>query len=76
MLARVQARVEQIPKLRPLRFGLPLAEAVAVAENAFFGAGFFFVAPRTAYECIKAEFINCFKQGDRLVHVARLVWAG
>ena len=70
VLARGQPGVEQRPQLGALGLGLPLAKAVAVAEDALFGAGFFFVAARAANQGIKAELFNGFEQRDRLVYVA------
>ena len=76
MLTRLQARVEQAPQFRPLRLGLPLAKTVAVAEDALFGAGFFFVAAGTTNERVELEFFNRFQQGDRLVHIAAFTGVG
>ena len=58
MLAGLQPGVEQRPQLGPLGLGLPLAEAVAVREDALLGAGFFFVAAGAANQRVKAEFVN------------------
>jgi hypothetical protein len=38
-----------------------LAKAVAVAEDAFFGAGFFFIATRATNQGIEAKFFNGFE---------------
>jgi hypothetical protein len=76
MLARLQAGVEQIPQLWPLGLGLPLAKTIAVAEDALFGAGFFFVTACAANQRVKAEFFNSFEQRDRLVHIAALTRVG
>jgi hypothetical protein len=76
VLAGLQPGVEQRPQLGALGFGLPLAEAVAVAEDAFFGAGLFLVAAGTANERVKTEFFNGFQQRDRLVHVAAFAGVG
>ena len=64
--------VEQRPQLGPLLFGQPLAKAVAVAEDAFFGAGFFLVAPCAADQAVEAVLFDGFKQRHGLVEVARL----
>ena len=72
MLARFDAGVEQRPQLGALLFGLPLAKAVAVAEDAFFGAGLFFITAGAAHEHVKAVFFNGFEQRHGLVAVARL----
>ena len=58
VLAGLQLGVEQRPQLGALVFGLPLAKAVAVAEDAFLGAGFFLVAAGTADQRVKAEFFD------------------
>ena len=76
MLARLQTGVEQGPQLGALVFGLPLAKTVAVRKDALLGAGLFFVAPRTADECVKAELFNRLQQGHALVHVAALARVG
>ena len=72
MLALMQFGIEQVPQLRALRLRLPLAKAVAVAENTFFGAGFLFITSRAANQRVKAEFVNRLQQRDRLVDVAAL----
>ncbi|OQC14426.1 MAG: hypothetical protein BWX79_00880 [Alphaproteobacteria bacterium ADurb.Bin100] len=76
MLAGRQAGVEQGPELGALGLGLPLAEAVAVAEDAFLGAGLFLVTAGAADECIEAELLDGFEQCDRLVHVAAFARVG
>ena len=76
MLAWLQLVVEQRPKLGALGFGLPLAKTVAVAEDALFGAGFFFVSTCTANQRVKTELFDGFEQRDRLVHVAALAGVG
>ena len=76
MLARLQAGVEQIPQLWPLGLGLPLAKTIAVAEDALFGTGFFFVASRAAHQGVKAELFDRLQQRDRLVHIAALTRVG
>ncbi len=73
MLARVHARVVQIPQLRPLVSGIPLAEAVAEREDALLGAGLFLVAPRAADAGVEAELFDGVEQGHRLVAVAAFV---
>ena len=76
VFTRLHARVEKRPQLWALRFGLPLAKAVAVAEDAFLGAGFFFIATRATYQGIEAKFFNGFKQGYGLVHIATFTLMG
>jgi hypothetical protein len=48
VFARRQARVEQRPEFRALGLGLPLAKAVAVAEDALLGPGLFLVAANSS----------------------------
>ena len=48
MLARVHARVVQVPQLGPLVARVPLAELVAEREDALLGARLLLVAPRAA----------------------------
>src|SRR5690606_1519999 len=48
MLAGALAAVEEVPQLGALVLWVPLAEFVAVAEEAFFRAGFLFVAATAA----------------------------
>ncbi len=67
MLTGVQPGIEERPQLGPLCLGLPLAEAVAVAEDAFLGAGFFLVASPAANQRVEAEFFDGFEQRDGLV---------
>ncbi len=76
MLARLQLGVEQVPQLWTLRFGLPLAKAVAVAKDALFGTGFFFVTSSASHQGIKAKFFNRFEQGDGLVRIAWFIRVG
>ena len=71
MLARADARVEQRPQLGPLLLGLPLAEAVAVAEDALLGARLFLVAARAADQAVEAVLLDRLEQRHRLVAVAR-----
>ena len=71
MLAGREARVEQRPQLGPLLLGLPLAEAVAVAEDALLGARLLFVAARAADQRVEAVLLDRFEQRHGLVAVAR-----
>ena len=75
MLAGVQPGVEQRPQLGPLGLGLPLAEAVAVAEDALLGTRLFLVAARAADQRVKAQLLDRLQQRDGLMRVARLVGA-
>src|SRR2546421_30363 len=45
-LALADAAVENVPQLRTLILGIPLAEGIAEAVDAFLGAGFLLVPPR------------------------------
>ena len=71
VLARADARVEQRPQLGALLLRLPLAEAVAVAEDALLGARLLLVAPRAAHQHVEAVFLDRFEQRHGLVAVAR-----
>ena len=55
----------------PLLLRLPLAEAVAVAEDALLGAGLFLVAAGAAHQHVEAVLLDGLEQRDRLVSVAR-----
>ena len=68
--------VEQIPKLGALVLGVPLAEIVAVGEEAFLGTGLFFVAPRPADARIELVFFDGVDERRRLEAVAARVRAG
>ena len=70
MFARIDAGVVKIPDFRPLVFRVPLAEAVAEAEETFLGAGLFLVAPRAANQAIKLKFLNGREQRGDLQLVA------
>src|SRR6266496_2253535 len=48
VLALVDSRVVEVPRLRALVLGVPLAEVVAEGEDALFRARFFLVAARSA----------------------------
>ena len=75
VLAGRQARVVEAPELRALVARVPLAELVAVREDALLGAGLFLVAARAAEERVELEFLDRVEQRHRLVHVAALVGA-
>lgn len=67
--------VEDVPEFGTLVFGVPLAEFVAVREEAFFGAGFFFVATGASDGGVELRFGNGVEEGDGLEGVATGVWA-
>src|SRR6516164_6463793 len=48
VFALIDAGVKDVPKFRPLIFGIPLAVGVAEGVDAFLGARFFLVAARSA----------------------------
>src|SRR5439155_2647074 len=71
VLPGAMARVEQRPQLGPLLLWLPLAEAVAVAEDALLRARLLLVAPRAADQALEAMLFDGLEQGHGLVAVAR-----
>ena len=70
VFAGIDARVVKVPDLRPLVFRVPLAEAVAEAEEAFLGAGLFLIAPRAADAAIEPKLLDRRQQGGDLQAVA------
>ena len=58
VLTRIQATVVEVPDLGSLVLGIPLAEAIAEAEEALLGAGFFLVAAGAADAAIEAELLD------------------
>ena len=62
-LAGMNARVVEVPQLRALVLGIPLALFVAEGEDAFLGAGFLFVAPRAADGRVEAARAQPVQQG-------------
>ena len=69
------ARVEQVPQLRPLVLRVPLAVRIAEGIDAFLGARFFFVAPRAADSRVEAAFRQRIEQSPRLQQPAALLRA-
>ena len=61
--AGADAAVEEVPQLGALVFGVPLAGGVAEGEDALLGAGFFFVAARSAEGCVEAVGAEAVEQG-------------
>jgi hypothetical protein len=61
--------------LRALVLGVPLPEAVAVAEEPLLGAGLFLVAPRAAHGRVHLQLAQRIQQGDGLQGVAAGVGA-
>mmetsp|Transcript_16679 Transcript_16679/g.31313 ORF Transcript_16679/g.31313 Transcript_16679/m.31313 type:complete len:278 (+) Transcript_16679:695-1528(+) len=70
VLARPDAGVEQRPQFGPLLLGLPLAEAVAVTEDALLGARLLLVAAGAANQRIEPVFLDGLQQRHGLVAVA------
>jgi hypothetical protein len=54
--AFIEARIEYVPKFRPLILGVPLAQGIAERIDAFFRARFFFVAARSAEGRVETAF--------------------
>jgi hypothetical protein len=70
VFAGVFASVEKVPKFGALIFWVPLAEVIAVGEEAFFGAGFFFIAASATEAGIVLMFFDGIEEGDGLKFVA------
>ena len=70
MLAGLLGSVEEVPELGALVFGIPLPKSVAVAEEALFGTGLFFVASSASKQAVEAFALDGFEQGHRLDSVA------
>ena len=70
VLTRVQSAVVEIPDLRALVLGIPLAEAVSEAEEALLGTGLLLIATRSAYATIEAELLDRGQQDGDLELVA------
>ena len=70
VFARIDLGVVKIPDLGPLVFRIPLAEAVAEAEETFLGAGLFLVAPRAADGAVELEFLDGGEEDGDLKLVA------
>ena len=65
VLAGIESAVVEVPDLRPLVLGIPLAEAVAEAEEAFLGTGLLLIAAGSADAAIEAELLDgSQKDGD------------
>ena len=55
--------VEEVPQFGALVLRVPLAGGVAKGEDAFLGAGFFFVAACAAEGCVEAMGAEAVEQG-------------
>src|SRR5207244_2404369 len=75
VLAGGEARVVEAPELGALVARIPLAEVVAVREDALLRARLLLVAARAAEERVEAELAHGVEQGHRLVRIAALVGA-
>ena len=64
------ATVEKIPQFGTLVFRVPLAEVVAVGEEALFGAGFLLVAAAATEAGVVLVELDGVEQGDSLEFVA------
>src|SRR5215469_7216639 len=69
----MMAAVVKVPKLGPLILGIPLAEGIAEGIDAFLGARFLLVAPRTAKSRVKAALGEPIEQRARLQQAATLL---
>ncbi len=76
VFAGIFAAVEEVPEFGALVFWIPLAEVVAVGEEAFFGAGFFLVAASATEAGIVLMFLDGIEEGDGLELIAGGVGAG
>ena len=70
VFAGVFAAVEEVPEFGALVLGVPLAEVVAVGEEALLGAGFLFVAASAAEAGVVLVLLDGIEQGDGLEFVA------
>ena len=70
VFAGVLAAVEEVPEFGALVFRVPLAEVVAVGEEALLGAGFFLVAAAAAEAGVVLVLLDGVEQGDGLQFVA------
>ncbi len=70
VFAGIDAGVVKVPDFRALVLRVPLAEAVAEAEETLLGAGLFLVAPRAANQAVKTEFLDGGEQRGNLQLVA------
>ena len=70
MLPHGLAAVEEIPKFWPLIFWIPLAELIAMREEALLGAGLFLVASRAAQGAVELVLLDRRQQSRRLQSVA------
>jgi hypothetical protein len=57
------AGVVEVPEFGALVFGVPLAGFVAEGEDAFLGAGFFFVATGSTEGCVEAVLAEAVEKG-------------
>ncbi len=75
VFAGILAAVEKVPKFGALIFRVPLAEVIAVGEEAFLGAGLFLFAAAAAEAGVILVLLDGIEQGDGLEFVTRGVGA-
>ena len=73
--ALVRSRVEQVPNLRALVLGVPLAARIAEGIDALLGARFFFIAARAAKSRVVAARLQRVEQCARFEKSAALLRA-
>ena len=66
MLAEMLPSVEQIPQFGALVFGVPLAELIAMGEEALFGARLLLVPSPAADGCVDLQLLDPIQERDRL----------
>src|SRR3954467_520360 len=76
VLALADARVVEVPQLRPLRTRVPLAEVVAEAEDALLRACALLVAARSSHGGVELVLLDRVEQRRRLQLVARCARPG
>ena len=76
VLAGTLPTVVQVPQLGPLVLRVPLAELVAVAEDAFLGPGLLLIAPAAADGAVDLVALDGVQQGHGLQLVAAGMVAG
>ena len=74
VLTLADARVQQRPRLGPLRPRIPATLSIAEAEDAFLRSRLVLIASAATERGIEAVFGQCIEQGDRLQPVAAGAW--
>ena len=75
VFAGVLASVEEVPEFGALVFRIPLAEVVAMREEAFFGTSLFFITASAAEAGVVLVLLDRVEERDGLKFVARGVGA-